>query len=104
MSWDYWIKKNTTDKDINYDRLLELAVSSYDLTKKTRKMGHKDRVQFLIKWWLNHKQKFVKYDSLTKIGILLNIDHATVIHHCKHRKASRLYKEETKCIKDFIES
>lgn len=104
MSWDHWIKQHVTDKDINYDRLLELATSSYNLDKKSRKMGQKDRVQFIVIWWMSNKNKFVKYNTTTKLGILLNIDHATVIHHYKRRKASRLYEEETKCIKDFIES
>ena len=104
MSWENWINIHDTNKEIDYDKLLELVVSSYDLDKKTRKMGQKDRVQFTVKWWLKNKIKFLRYDTTTKIGILLNINHATVIHHYMRRKSSRLYAEETKCIKDFIES
>jgi hypothetical protein len=104
MSWNDWIKKNTTDRDINYDRLLELTISSYSLDKKTKKMGQKDRVHFLVLWWHKHKNKFKKYNTTIKIGIALEIHHATVIHYYKNRKISRIYEEETKCIKDFIES
>jgi hypothetical protein len=104
MSWNNWIKKNTTDRDIDYDRLLELVVSSYNLDKKTRKMGQKDRVQFVLVWWNQNKDKFRKYNTTTRVGALLNIGHATVIHHYAYRKMSSIYEEETKCIKDFIES
>jgi len=104
MSWNDWIKQNTTDKDIDYDRLLELAVSSYNLDKKTRKMAQKDRVQFTLIWWEKNKKKFKKYTTTCRVGSLLNINHATVVHHYTSRKKSRIYEEETKCIKDFIES
>lgn len=104
MSWNDWIKQNTTDKDIDYDRLLELVVSSYQLDKTTRKMGQKDRVQFTILWWDKNKNKFKKYDTTIKLGVLLDIDHSTVVYHYKKRKKSRIYEEETQCIKDFIES
>jgi hypothetical protein len=102
MSWDYWIKEKIVDVD--YDRLIELAVSSYNLGKKTRKMGQKDRVQFIVLWWRDNKEKFFRYNTTTKVGALLNIDHATVVYHYKSRKKSRIYEEETRCIKDFIES
>jgi hypothetical protein len=102
MSWDNWIKNNTVDK--NYDRLLELAVSSYNLDERTRKMDQKDRVQFIIKWWLKNKKKFKKYTNTEKIAGLLKIKHSTVVHHYTYRKKSRIYEEETRCIKDFIES
>lgn len=104
MSWDNWIKNNITEREIDYDKLLEMVVSSYDLDKKTRKMGQKDRVQFIIRWWEKRKEKFIKYNTTTKIGVLLNIDHSTIVYHYKSRKQSRIYEEETRCIKDFIES
>lgn len=104
MSWKDWIKQNTTDRDINYDRLIELAISSYSLDKKTRKMGQKDRVQFLVLWWLNNKNKFIKYNTTTKLGALLNLDHSTVTYQYTRRKKSKIYEEEIKCVKDFIES
>jgi len=103
MSWEYWIDSKG-EKLIDYDKLLELVVSSYDLAKKTRKMGQKDRVQFIAIWWLKNKTKFIKYNSTTKVAVLLNVNHATIIHHYTKRKPSRIYDEETKCIKDFIES
>jgi hypothetical protein len=102
MSWDHWIKEKIVDVD--YDRLIELAVSSYNLGKKTRKMGQKDRVQFIVVWWRDNKEKFFRYNTTTKLGALLNIDHSTVIHHYSLRKKSRRYEEETRCIKDFIKS
>jgi hypothetical protein len=104
MSWSNWIKNNTTDKDIDYDKLIELVVSSYNLDKKTRKMAQKDRVQFILIWWEKNKKKFKKYTTTCRVGALLNINHATVVYHYTSRKKSRVYEEETQCIKDFIES
>jgi len=103
MSWDYWIALNS-NKAFYYDRLLELAVSSYDLDKKTRKMGHKDRVQFVLVWWFDNKNKFYKYQTLVSVAKLFKITHGTVIHHYSRRKPSRYYERETECVKDFIES
>lgn len=103
MSWEHWIKLNT-DKAFYYDRLLELVVNSYSLDKRTRKMGHKDRVQFVVIWWFDNKNKFYKYQTLTSVAALFKIHHATIIHHYSRRKPSRYYEKETECVKDFIES
>ena len=99
-SWE----ENHPEADINYDYLLELAIISYSLMKKTRKMGHIDRVHYIVIWWHKHKNKFKKYNTTIKLGIELEIHHSTVIYYYKRRKKSRIYEEETKCIKDFIES
>lgn len=104
MSWHHWIEEHHPQSDINYDYLLELAINSYSLMKKSRKMGHIDRVHYIVMWWYKHKNKFKKYNTTIKLGIALEIHHATVIHYYKRRKISRIYEEETKCIKDFIES
>lgn len=104
MSWENWIRNNSKEKDIYYDKMLEMVIDSYDLRNRTRKMGQKDRMQFVIVWWLKNKTKFTKYDTVVKVAKLFEVDHATIIHHYTRRKSSRLYEEETKCIKDFIES
>lgn len=104
MSWDSWIRNNSKEKDIYYDKILEMVIDSYDLRKRTRKMAHKDKMQYVIIWWHRHKTKFIKYDTVVKVAKLFQVDHATIIHHYTRRKPSRLYEQEIKCIKDFIES
>jgi hypothetical protein len=104
MSWHHWIEEHHPELEIDYDYLLELAITNYNLAKKTRKMGHIDRTHYIIMWWHKHKHRFLKYNTTIKLGMALDIHHATVIHYYKRRKISRIYEEETKCIKDFIES
>lgn len=104
MSWHHWIEEHHPELEIDYDYLLELAIANYNLAKKTRRMGHIDRIHYIIMWWHKHKHRFLKYNTTIRLGIALDINHATVIHYYKRRKKSRIYEEETKCIKDFIES
>lgn len=104
MSWHHWIEEHHPELEIDYDYLLELAITNYNLAKKTRRMGHIDRIHYIIMWWHKHKHRFLKYNTTIKLGIALDINHATVIHYYKRRKKSRIYEEETQCIKDFIES
>lgn len=87
-----------------FDKIAELAVSSYNLDEKTRYIEHMDQVNFFILWWQKNKGKFNTYFTASAIGRLLKKDHATVLHHCRHRKPSINYKENTSCIKDFLES
>jgi hypothetical protein len=41
---------------------------------------------------------------MVSIAKLINVDHATINHYEKHRKKSRLYKNNTDCIRDFLNS
>lgn len=108
--WEVWIVNNCDSLDpiidhTPYDALLELAVSSYDLRSKSRKMDLKDQMQYLCLWWSRNKHAMKKYTTLEKVGELLGgKDHATVLHHINKRKPSRNYKQNTECIKDFLES
>jgi hypothetical protein len=105
MSWEDWLINNGHSNDMSMlDKLLELAVNSYDVGTKSRKMDIIDRKHFLVLWWEEHKDYFTKYHTLTSLGILINIDHATVIHYKKRRKKSRLFNDNTKCIRDFLNS
>jgi hypothetical protein len=103
MSWHHWIKEHHPEAYENYDYLLELAINAYSLKKKCQKMGHIDRAHYIIMWWYKNKHKFKTYNTTIKLGIALEIHYSTVIYYYKRRKISRIYKEETKCIKDFIE-
>lgn len=87
-----------------YDILAELAVSSYELDRKSRKAELKDQMQFFIKWWNSEKSKMKMYNTSVKIGQLLKKDHATVLHSLKHRKPTIFYDINTACISDFLKS
>lgn len=107
--WEVWIVNNhsdVSDSEFNqYDMLLELAVDSYDLKSKSRKMDLRDRVTFVIRWWRKNKEIMRKYNSLQSVADLLNMkSHASVDHHIKKRKVTANYEENVKCIKDFLES
>ena len=86
----------------SYDKLCELAVSSYSLDSKYRGAELKDRVQYFLLWWLHNKKNMKYYISYSKIGQLLGIGHATVIHHISHRKPTVNYNANILCIKDFL--
>lgn len=86
----------------SYDKLCELAVSSYELDQKYRGAGLKDRVQYFLLWWLHNKKYMKYYNSYVRIGQLIGVGHATVIHHISHRKPTANYNANIICIKDFL--
>lgn len=109
MSWDEWIARQESDPEKNlhkgtFDVLLEMCVSSYDLDKKSRKAGLKDKVQYFILWWNKHKSKMKYYKSTVKLASLLKVDHSTIVHYTHRRKPTIFYSENTRCIDDFLNS
>lgn len=104
MSWEDWLVNNGHIKGSTlHDRLLEMAVNSYDIRKKSRKEYLMDRKQFLVLWWKKNQDKFYTYRTMTSLAELTGFDHSTINHHEKHRKKSRDYEVNTSCIKDFLE-
>jgi hypothetical protein len=105
MDWEWWIINSQNEiKYSRYDFLCELAISSYKLDKKSRKSELKDTVQFFLLWWEKNKKKMNRYNTYTSIGILMKIDHSTVLHHLRNRKPTAMYTENTRCINDFLNS
>jgi hypothetical protein len=105
MDWEWWIINSQNEiKYSRYDFLCELAISSYKLDKKSRKSELKDTVQFFLLWWEKNKKKMNRYNTYTSIGILMKIDHSTVLHHLRKRKPTAMYTENTRCINDFLNS
>jgi hypothetical protein len=103
--WMHWIAGyEKQEPKSTYDLLAELAVSSYDLDKKSRKADLKDKVQYFVKWWFSEKKKMKKYKSSTAIGKLLKKDHATILHCLHRRKPTIDFDFNTACIKDFLKS
>ena len=104
--WDSFIERSLIDDRTmsSYDLLIELAVSTYHLGRRSREMGLKDRCQFLFKYWHKHQSKMKYYTSLEKIGKLCGLDHSSVHHSIYDRKPTINYKENTACLKDFLES
>lgn len=104
MSWEDWLVNNGHLKGVTiHDRLLEMAVNSYDIRKKSRKQDLMDRKQFLVLWWKENQDEFSTYRTMTSLAELTGFDHATINHHEKHRKKSADYELNTACIKDFLE-
>jgi hypothetical protein len=106
MSWEDWIMRENglSNNKTVFDVLCEMAVSSYYLTKKSRKEDLKDRMQFFILWWNTNKDKMYAYKTTTALGGLLHCDHSTILHHIHKRKPTIMYKKNTKCINDFLNS
>ena len=109
--WEVWINNHSEIPLLyftSYDTICELAISSYELDKNSRKHDLKDKVHFFLIWWYANRNKMIKYNVYTRIGLALKIDHSSVMHYCKDgegkRKKSNNFEENTKCIKDFLES
>jgi phage head maturation protease len=105
MSWEDWLLNNGHVKGLTaYDRLLELAVNSYDIRSKNRKQKRMDIKHYLILWWVENREKgsFATYTSTTRLGELINADHSTVLHFIHHRKKTINYEKNVECIKDFL--
>lgn len=85
MSWEDWLLNNGHVKGVTaYDKLMELAVSSYDMTSKSRKQNRMDMKHYLVLWWVENKEEFSTYNSTIALGKLLGTDHSTVIHFMYH--------------------
>jgi len=105
MSWDDWLINNGYSNDMSMlDKLLELVVNSYDVGTKSRKMDIIDRKHFLVLWWKQNQDYLNKYQTMTSVAELIGVNHATVNHYEKHRKKSRLFNDNTDCIRDFLNS
>ena len=105
MSWEEWMIIHNQSPDKNrMDLLIELAVSSYELDKRSRKAELKDKVQFFIKWWYERRGFMLKYKTLESVAKLMSVDHATVLHHIKRRKPTAMYEENSRCLNDFLNS
>jgi dsDNA-binding SOS-regulon protein len=103
MSWEDWLMNNGHIKGVTaYDKIMELAVSSYDMTSKSRKQYKMDIKHYLVLWWVENKEEFLAYNSTIAVGKLLDIDHSTVIHFMYHRKKTINYEKNVECIKDFL--
>lgn len=101
--WEAWIllSGNNLNND-SLDKIAELAVSSYDLSTKDRYEECMDRKHCFIMWWSQNRSKFRKYKTITSLAILINMHHASVIHHLRHRKESFRFDLNTRCLKDFL--
>jgi hypothetical protein len=101
--WEAWILLSGNRlSDMSLDKIAELAVSSYELATKDRHEECMDRKHCFIMWWDQNRSKFSKYNTVTKLGKLLNMHHATVIHHMRHRKESFRFNGNTRCLRDFL--
>ena len=113
--WLSWIVRNTKEiivTDTNYDKLCELAVSTYQLNNRNRDPNRLDLITFFLIWWDKNKRFMKKYNSLKSIGEHLGgRSHRTVLFHLnafsdqyEGRKVSSYYKQNVECIRDFLES
>jgi hypothetical protein len=63
-----------------------------------------DRKHFLVLWWKDNQDYMNKYRTMTSLALLIDVDHSTINHYEKHRKKSRLFNDNTDCIRDFLNS
>lgn len=108
IPWESWINREnerTNFIDVSYfDRLCELAVSSYGLDSKSRKPELKDKLHFFIIWWGKNTSKTKAYKSQSSIANLLKKNHSTISFYMLRRVGSYDFEKNTQCIKDFLES
>jgi hypothetical protein len=100
--WLEWMAR-ADGKTSSYDKLAELAVSSYNLDAKSRKAERVDRLQCFIRWWFSERNKMIKYKTYEQIAALVGKDHSNIVHHIHYRKQTALYDRNTRCIRDFLE-
>tara|TARA_R110002051_G_scaffold190863_1_gene259731 strand:- start:4 stop:351 length:348 start_codon:yes stop_codon:yes gene_type:complete len=109
IPWESWIdreniKTNFVDTS-SFDRLCELAVSTYGLDSTNRKQDLKDRMHFFIIWWNNNLDKMRIYRNYSALGMLLKKrDHSIVSYYLTRRVKSLNFEYNTLDIKDFLES
>lgn len=104
--WSSFIERNydIPTIDSTYDKLFELAVSSYKLDKRTRKVDVINMKTFICRWWFKNKKKFNYINSSVKVAQKLKMDgHASILHLINHRKDPSSYKNDIEDIKDFLD-
>lgn len=87
-----------------FDDFAEIIVDYFNLRFKSREMPLMDAKNYFILWWYENQQNFIKYKTATSMGKLLNMNHATILHHMKHRKPSLKFNLHTKNIEEFVNS
>ena len=103
--WVEWIDRATYEHTMSaYDKLAELAASSYELSRKSRKAELKDQCQYFFKWWYANRNKMIKYKTYESISELLMKHHTTVVHAIHYRKPTLFYDENVGCLRDFLRS
>ena len=88
------------EPDIDYDRLLRLAVEKYNLNRRSRRSIIVDQRQFLLQWWDKNIREFKEIKTLDQAAVELGYSgigkHATVIHLIDKRTPTINYKENTR--------
>jgi hypothetical protein len=105
--WEEWIHDRETEmarEEYDYDKLLELAVSSYNLDDRCRILSVIDRKHHLITWWMNNRRNFTRYYTYQSVGDLMNLNHSTIIHYMARRKKSFSYESNVESLEDFLSS
>jgi len=103
--WEAWIiLSGQTMKNGPLDKIAELAISSYNLKTKDRHEEYMDRKHCFILWWDQNRSRFTKYYTVTSLAKLLDMNHATVIHHMRRRKKSFRFDGNVRCLLDFLTS
>lgn len=88
------------EPDIDYDRLLRLAVEKYNLNRRSRRSIIVDQRQFILQWWDKNIREFKEIKTLDQAAVELGYSgigkHATVIHLIDKRTPTIKYKENTR--------
>jgi hypothetical protein len=88
------------EPDIDYDRLLRLAVDKYNLNRRSRRSIIVDQRQFILKWWDKNIREFKEIKTLDQAAVELGYSgigkHATVIHLIDKRIPTINYEENTR--------
>ncbi len=87
-----------------FDDFAEIIVDYFNLRLKSRELHLMDTKNYFILWWHKNQYKFIKYKTATSISKLLNMHHATILHHMNHRKPSLKFNLHTKNIEEFVNS
>tara|TARA_R100001460_G_scaffold40487_1_gene75704 strand:- start:10554 stop:10874 length:321 start_codon:yes stop_codon:yes gene_type:complete len=96
------LKNKPLVADSEYDIIAELTVAQFNLDLRDRTADFLDKKHFFAEWWFMNKSKFLRYKNLSKLGELLKIHHATVIHLLRHRKKSHKYIDNIQNIQTFL--
>jgi hypothetical protein len=96
------LKSVNTNTGKDYDFVLERSILKFKLNKRNRIQHLKDKVHFLLMFWVRNNTKFKKYKTLEKIGVALNLHHSTVIFYVKKRKKSLEFEKNIVEINEFI--
>ncbi len=104
--WFHWIERSIIlSPEIDYDKRCDQAIAKFNLTVIHKSYLFVDEKQFFCLWWMKNRCKMKRYRLYEDLAEALKMKSHSGPYYLIHtRVGTRFYKENTQCIRKFLES